>query len=91
MASVEFDPQPLQAYATLEKAVATRLLDGIDAALDVLETNSGDSQVRRRSFGDGLWGVPVRDEHEDWLLIWEYDPESADTVVVRYLGVDPFG
>jgi hypothetical protein len=30
MATVEFDPQPLQAYAALEKAGSGQLLDAID-------------------------------------------------------------
>jgi hypothetical protein len=58
MATVEFDPQPLQAYATLEKAGAETLLDAIDDALDTLEADPGNVTVRRRSFGDGLWGIP---------------------------------
>ncbi|HXP18214.1 MAG TPA: hypothetical protein VN840_01085 [Streptosporangiaceae bacterium] len=42
------------------------------------------------SFGDGLWGIPVRDHSEDWLIVWERDREEDDLVVVRYLGTDPF-
>jgi hypothetical protein len=34
MATTEFDPQPLQAYAALEKAGSGQLLDAIDDALD---------------------------------------------------------
>ena len=90
MATVEFDPQPLQAYANLEKASAETLLDTIDDAIDTLETDPGNAVVRRRSFGDGLWGIPVRDRSEDWLIIWERDPTAEDLIVVRYLGADPF-
>ncbi|WP_283135619.1 hypothetical protein [Rhizohabitans arisaemae] len=91
MADIEFDPQPRDAYALLEKTSAgTQLLDAIDDALDLLENDSGDARVRRRSFRDGLWGIPVRDRAEDWLIIWEQDPGQVDTVVIRYLGVDPF-
>jgi hypothetical protein len=46
--------------------------------------------VRRRSFGDGLCGIPVRDRTEDWLIIWEHDPDADDVIFVRYLGADPF-
>jgi hypothetical protein len=46
--------------------------------------------VRRRSFGDGLRGIPVRDRTDDWLIIWERDPAADDVVVVRYPGTDPF-
>ena len=61
MARVEFDPQPLQAYAALEKAGSLRLLDAIDDAIDAVEADPGSAAVRRRSFGDRLWGIPVRD------------------------------
>ena len=90
MARVEFDPQPLQAYANLEKAGAESLLDAVDDAIDALETDPGNAAVRRRSFGDGLWGITVRDRSEDWLIIWERDPAAEDLVVIRCLGADPF-
>jgi hypothetical protein len=90
MATVEFDPQPLQAYAGLEKAGAEALLDAIDDAIDALEADPGSAAVRRRSFGDGLWGIPVRDRSEDWLIIWERDLAADDLVAIRYLGADPF-
>ena len=48
MATVEFDPQPLQAYTNLEKAGAEKLLDAIDDAIDALETDPGNAVVRRR-------------------------------------------
>jgi hypothetical protein len=90
MAEVKLDAQPSQAYAALEKAGDTRLLDAIDDALDILEADPGDAQARRRSFGGGRWGVPVRDRSDDWLIVWERDTEADDLVVVRYLGTDPF-
>jgi hypothetical protein len=90
MATVEFDPQPLQAYAGLEKSGSGQLLDAIDDAIDALEADPGSAALRRRSFGDGLWGIPVRDRTSDWLIIWERDPAADNLVVVRYLGADPF-
>ena len=39
MATVEFDPQPLQAYAGLEKSGSGQLLDAIDDAIDALEAD----------------------------------------------------
>jgi len=60
MARVEFDEQPSAAYAQLEKAGANAMLDTIDDAVDLLESNPGDAAARRRSYGDGLWGIPVR-------------------------------
>jgi hypothetical protein len=90
MAGVEFDPQPLQAYASLDNSGAAALLDAVDNAIDALEADSGAAAVRRRSFGDGPWGIPVRDRTEDWLIIREYDPDADIVIVIRYLGADPF-
>ena len=79
MTTIEFDPQPLQACAALEKASAHNLLDAIDA----LEKDPGSAAVRRRSFSDGLWGIPVRDRTENWLIIWERDPAASDLIAIR--------
>jgi|HubBroStandDraft_4_1064222.scaffolds.fasta_scaffold17661_3 hypothetical protein len=87
MASIEFDEQPALAYELLEKTGDLTLLDAIDAALDILEDDPGGAEARRRSFGDGRWGIPVRTRTDDWLVIWEHD---GDVPVVRYLGADPF-
>jgi hypothetical protein len=88
MAEVRLAPQALQAYAELEKAGAAQLLDAIDDALDILEADPGDARARRRSFSGGVWGIPVRDRSDDWLIIWEQD--EAGIIRVRYLGADPF-
>jgi len=88
MADVRLSPQAIEAYAQLEKAGATPLPDAVDDALDILEADPGDSRGRRRSFTGGLWGIPVRDRDDDWLIIWEQD--DAGIVRVRYLGADPF-
>jgi hypothetical protein len=90
MARAEFDAQPSQAYAALEKAGDISLLDAIDDALDILEADPGSAQARQRSFGGGRWGIPVRDRSDDWLIIWERETEAEDLVIVRYLGDDPF-
>ena len=90
MARVEFDEQPRAAYAQLEKGSASAMLDAIDDAVDLLESDPADASARRRSFGDGLWGIPVMDRSDDWLIIWEHDDEDSDLIVVRYLGADPF-
>jgi hypothetical protein len=73
-----------------EKAGSGRLLDAIDDGVDKLEADPGSAHVRRRSFGDGSVGIPVRDRSEDWLIIWERDPDADDVIVIRYLGTDPF-
>jgi len=80
MARVEFDEQPLAAYVQLEKANANAMLDAIDDAVDLLESDPASAGTRRRSFGEGLWGIPVRDRSDDWLIIWEHDAEGDDLV-----------
>jgi hypothetical protein len=90
MATVEFDEQPWDAYRALERAGSLALLDAIDDAVDALEADPGDKQCRQRSFGDGRWGITVRDRANDWLMIWEYHTVRDDLIHVRYLGADPF-
>jgi hypothetical protein len=87
MPAAEFDEQPLLAYELLEKSGDLTLLDAIDDAVDILEGDPGSAEARRRSFGDGRWGIPIRTRTDDWLLIWELDDAVP---VVRYLGDDPF-
>jgi antitoxin (DNA-binding transcriptional repressor) of toxin-antitoxin stability system len=50
-----------------------QLLDATDDTIDAPENDPGDATVRRRSLGDGLRGIPVRDRNQDWLIIWERD------------------
>lgn len=90
MTEVKFDSQPDDAYEVLERAGSTDLLDAIDDAVDWLEEDPGDKRCRQRSFGDGLWGISVRDRSDDWLIVWERDQAREDLVYVRYLGPDPF-
>lgn len=90
MAGARLSEQAWQAYEALGKAGRERLLDGIDGALGTLEADPGSAAARQRSFGDGLWGIPVRDRSEDWLIVWEHDPEDEGVIRVRYLGADPF-
>lgn len=90
MTAVEFDPQPWDAYEALERTGSPELLDAVDDALDRLEDDPGGKLSRRRSFGDGRWGITVRGRGDDLLIIWEHDQDREDLVHVRYLGDDPF-
>ena len=90
MAEVRFSPAARLAYNGLEKAAALQMLDAIDDAVDLLEADPSSAACRKRSFGGGLWGIPVRDRHDDWLIVWEHDPAENDVVRVRYIGADPF-
>ncbi len=82
-----FDPDAAAAYERLQRPGDARLLDALNDALDALGADPGDKRCRVRSFGGGLWGIPVRGRDDDWLLIWEQDQEGT---VIRYLGTDPF-
>ena len=73
MAEVKFSPAALRAYAGLEKAGCEPLLDAIDDAVDALEADPSSAPCHRRSFAGGLWGMPVRDRSDDWLIVWEHD------------------
>lgn len=88
--TLEFDEQPSQLYVVLDKAGSVELLDAIDDAVDILETEPGSAQARRRSFTAGVWGIPVVTRTDNWVVIWEHDDKDQDIIVVRYLGEDPF-
>jgi hypothetical protein len=88
MPGVRLSPPGHPGICDLEKAGAAQLLDAIDDALDILEASPGDPRARKRLFTGGLWGIPVRDRADDWLIIWEHD--EAGGIRVRYLGADPF-
>ena len=90
MAEVRFSPAARLAYDGLEKAAALQMLEAIDDAVDLLEADPPSAACRKRSFGGGLWGIPVRDRHDDWLIVWEHDRGDSDIVRVRYIGADPF-
>jgi hypothetical protein len=90
MAEVRFSPAAMLAYDGLEKAAALQILDAIDGAIDLLEADASSAACRKRSFGGGLWGIPVRDRHDDWLIVWEHDATDSDVIRVRFIGADPF-
>jgi hypothetical protein len=74
----------------LEKAAALQMLNAIDDAVDLLQADPSSTPCRRRSFGGGLWAIPIRDRHDDWLIVREHDPADGDVVRVRDIGADPF-
>lgn len=90
MSRVEFDDQPRNLYAALEKAGSIELLDAIDDAVDLLESDPGSAAARHKSYTAGVWGIPVRTRTDDWLVIWEHDHDDPGIVVVRFIGQDPF-
>jgi len=81
----------LAALHTQEPVTAQR----IEALLDVLEDDPGDSRVRRRSIRAStspaeqgpVWGFTVRGRDTDYLVLWR---AAADGVEVLYIGGDVF-
>lgn len=65
-----------------------RLYDRINDALDAIEDDPRDPQVRRRRYqSPPVWGVVVRAEgmNEDWLILWS---ETDRGPLVHYIGED---
>jgi hypothetical protein len=61
--------------------------------LDLLEADPGAPRLaagpKGWPGGIPLWGNPVRDREDDWLIVWDWDGEQEDLIVVRYLGPAP--
>jgi hypothetical protein len=89
VAEVRVSPAALLASDGLEKAAALQKLDA-RRRVDLLEADPASAACRKRSFSGGLWGIPVRDRHDDWLIVWEHDRRERDIVRVPYVGADPF-
>ncbi len=83
-----------EAAAALEtlRADATRpkLRAAVESALARLEDDPGQEANRRIRFSvPFMWGIRVRGE-EDWILLWETDPDDSLVVVIKYLGPASF-
>lgn len=57
---LRFDRDAAAAYGRLQRPGDARLLDALNDALDAVEADPGDKRRWVRSFGGGLWGIPVR-------------------------------
>jgi hypothetical protein len=66
------------------------MLDASHHAVDLAAADPSSAACCKRSFGGGLWGIPVRDRHDDWLIVREHDPAGNDIIRVRCIGIDPF-
>jgi len=89
VATLLFSPQADDLLSALEADPAHALLVGrIHTALDLLETDPGDSGWRRRRFQNiGVWGIPIVAEDVEWLILWE--PGEDDSVVMRSITPAP--
>lgn len=57
-------------------------------ALDQLEADPRSADCRRRRYQNiDLWGIPVVDGNEEWLILWE--PGDDDSVIVQAITPAP--
>lgn len=74
------------------RADATRpkLLAAVESALARLEDDPGQEANRKTRFSvPFMWGIKVGGE-EDWIILWETDPEDNLVVIVKYIGPASF-
>ncbi|MHB1066291.1 MAG: hypothetical protein ACYC2Z_02495 [Candidatus Nanopelagicales bacterium] len=77
------DPIPADVLDALHDAqphVAQRL----EECLDWIESDPVDPRARRRQFTNGIRAITSVIGGEEWLLLWEEDPDG--TAVVRFIG-----
>jgi hypothetical protein len=67
-----------------------KLLSAVETALVRLEDDPGQEANRKVRFSvPFMWGIKVRGE-EDWIILWETDPEDNLIVIVKYIGPASF-
>jgi hypothetical protein len=67
-----------------------KLLAAVEGALVRLEDDPGQEANRKIRFSvPFMWGIKVRGE-EDWIILWEFDPEDNLVVIVKYIGPASF-
>lgn len=66
------------------------LLARLDDVLDSLADDPGRAELRRHRFQIGVWGVVVRADDEEWVVLWEPHPSIDDAVIVQYVGPASF-
>ena len=91
---------PAELQATEEAAAALdalrvdasrpKLRGLVESALARLEDDPGQEVNRKIRFSvPFIWGIKVRGE-EDWIILWETDPEDNLVVIVKYIGPASF-
>jgi hypothetical protein len=83
-----------EAAAALDglRADATRpkLRAAVEGALARLEDDPGQEANRKIRFSvPFLWGIKAQGE-EDWIILWETDPEDSLVVIIKYIGPASF-
>ena len=67
-----------------------KLLAAVEGALAHLEDDPGHEANRKIRFSiPFMWGIKARGE-EEWILLWETDPEHSLVVIIKYLGPASF-
>ncbi|MEW6477665.1 MAG: hypothetical protein AB1679_35920 [Actinomycetota bacterium] len=67
-----------------------KLLAAVERALARLEDDLGQEANRKIRFSvPFMWGIKIRGE-EDWIILWETDPEDTLVVIVKYIGPASF-
>ena len=78
---VQLDPIPAATLSGLWTRLP-RVADGLDEALDWIET--GDPRAKRRRFTTGMWAITRVLAGTESLLLWEEDPPGV--AIVRHIG-----
>ena len=87
MPELLFEPSADASLTTLEGDPGReKILGKVQAALRQLALDPGDARCRRRSYQQFGWGMPIRTEAEDWLVLWRAG--EAGEVIIRYIGPD---
>lgn len=67
-----------------------KLLAAVERALARLEDDPGQGANRKVRFSvRSMWGIRAGGE-EDWIILWEGDPEDSRVVIVKYIGPASF-
>lgn len=67
-----------------------KLLAAVEQALAQLEDDPGQEANRKIRFSVPFtWGIKARGE-EDWIVLWETDPDDSLVVIVKYIGPASF-
>ena len=87
-----FEPSADAALTALEgDRSRERLRARAEAALRHLAAHSEDARSRRYAYtgpARGMWGMPVRSEDDEWLILWLPGPGEDESTVV-YVGPAP--
>ncbi len=89
MSSLNWEPEAALAYKNIIHQHAS-LKSAVERILDILEDDPSNRLVRTKSLrtttGYTIWKIPIRERFEDWSLVWIFDPDNENEVLILYLG-----